>query len=188
MNIVLTISASTDAPHQKKILLAGAFSSSILIFAFTKDRIILTPCNYMKIIVNRGFTNILTNIVVFRNGQNVADCHVYKDYCEFEAKKGDSIVVNLGTNAVAQFVSEGGNDTYYIGPTMACKRWEQASYKTLPYITMMLLVMRGSVVNSAAYEWLCIVMLVITVLSLIFLRAFPFRPFMWEKLFRIEKL
>lgn len=141
----------------------------------------------MKIIVNRGFTNLLTRIVVSRNGQEVADCHADKDYCEYEAKKGDRIVVSLRNVTVAQFVCEGDNDTYYISPTMACKRWELASFKILPYLTLIFLALRGSV-ESAAYEWFCIGMLLVTVLSLICLRAFPFRPFMWERLFRIEKL
>lgn len=95
----------------------------------------------MKIIVNRGFDNMLTSIVVFKNGQLAIACSVQKDFCEIDAKEGDRIEVKLIAHGMisqrlAAFTYQEGKDTVYIRPTILCKRWEMANYRVLPYLSL----------------------------------------------------
>ena len=86
----------------------------------------------MKIIVNRGFDNMLTSIVVFKNGHPAIACPIQKDFCEMDAKEGDRIEVKLIAHGMisqrfAAFTYQEGKDTVYLRPTMMCKRWEMAN-------------------------------------------------------------
>ena len=136
----------------------------------------------MKIIVNRGFENMLASIVVFKNGQPAIACSVQKDFCEMDAKEGDRIEVKLIAHGMisqrlAAFTYQEGKDTVYIRPTMLCKRWERANYQVLPYLCLLLLVLQ-SVTTSAACEWLCAGLLVLTALSLMSFLACKSNPSM----------
>lgn len=144
----------------------------------------------MRIIINRGLSNIFTKIVVFKNGQEMVDCPIKKDCCELDAKIGDQIVINLrslGYVPIASFVCNSESETYYISPTMFCRRWEFLSFKIFPYLTLILF--GGKMfIESDMYDWLCAAMILLTVLSFIFIQACPFQPFMWKKLFKVDKL
>lgn len=144
----------------------------------------------MKIILNRGFSNLFTRLVVSKNGQEIINCSMKKDYCEFDTKIGDQIVINLrslGYVPIASFVCNGESETYYISPTMFCRRWEFLSFKIFPYLTLILF--GGKMfIESDLYDWLCAAMILLTVLSFIFIQSCPFQPFMWKKLFKVDKL
>ena len=100
----------------------------------------------MKIIVNRGFDNMLTSIVVFKNGQPAIACPIQKDFCEMDAKEGDRIEIKLIAHGMisqrlAAFTYQEDKDTIYIQPTLLCKRWEVASYRVLPYFSLFFVVL-----------------------------------------------
>ena len=93
----------------------------------------------MKIIVNRGFENMLARVVVFKNARPIIVCPIQKDFCEMDAKEGDRIEIKLkalGMQTLASFTYQEGKDTVYIWPTLLCKRWEVASYRVLPYFNV----------------------------------------------------
>lgn len=146
----------------------------------------------MKIIVNRGFENMLTSIVVFKNGQLAIACPIQKDFCEMDAKEGDRIEVKLIalgmiSQRLVSFNFQEGKDTVYIRPTMLCKRWEMANYRVLPYLSLLLLVLQ-SVTTSAACKWLCAGVLVLTALSLLSFPACKSNPSMRSRLFTLAYL
>ena len=146
----------------------------------------------MKIIVNRGFENMLTSIVVFKNGQLAIACSVQKDFCEIDAKEGDRIEVKLIalgmiSQRLVSFNFQEGKDTVYIRPTMLCKRWEMANYRALPYLSLLLLVLQ-SVTTSAACKWLCAGVLVLTALSLLSFQGCKSNPSMRSSMFTLAYL
>ena len=146
----------------------------------------------MKIIVNRGFVNMLTCIAVFKNGQPAIACPAQKDFCEIDAKEGDRIEVKLiALGMIAQrlaaFTYQEGKDTVYIRPTMLYKRWEMANYRVLPYLSLLLLVLQ-SVTTSAACKWLCTGVLVLTALSLLSFLGCKSNPSMRSRLFTLAYL
>ncbi|WP_315570968.1 hypothetical protein [Alloprevotella tannerae] len=146
----------------------------------------------MKIIVNRGFDNMLTSIVVFKNGQPAIACPIQKDFCEMDAKEGDRIEVKLiALGMIAQrlaaFTYQEGKDTVYIRPTILCKRWEMANYRVLPYLSLLLLVLQ-SVTTSAACKWLCAGFLVLTALSWLSFQGCKSNPSMRSRLFTLAYL
>lgn len=146
----------------------------------------------MKIIVNRGFENMLTSIVVFKNGQPAIACSVQKDFCEIDAKEGDRIEVKLIalgmiSQRLAAFTYQEDKDTVYIRPTMLYKRWEMANYRVLPYLSLLLLVLQ-SVTTSAACKWLCAGVLVLTALSLLSFQGCKSNPSMRSSMFTLAYL
>ena len=146
----------------------------------------------MKIIVNRGFENMLTCIVVFKNGQPAIACPARKDFCEMDAKEGDRIEVKLiALGMIAQrlsaFTYQEGKDTVYIRPTMLYKRWEMANYRVLPYLSLLLLVLQ-SVTTSGACKWLCAGFLVLTALSWLSFQGCKSNPSMRSRLFTLAYL
>ena len=146
----------------------------------------------MKIIVNRGFENMLTSIVVFKNGQLAIACSVQKDFCEIDAKEGDRIEIKLIAHGMisqrlAAFTYQEGKDTVYIRPTRLCKRWEMANYRVLPYLSLLLLVLQ-SVTTSAACKWLCAGVLVLTALSWLSFQGCKSNPSMRSRLFTLAYL
>ena len=95
----------------------------------------------MKIIVNRGFENMLARVVVFKNARPIIVCPIQKDFCEMDAKEGDRIEIKLNalgmiSQTLASFTYQEDKDTIYIQPTLLCKRWEVASYRVLPYFNV----------------------------------------------------
>lgn len=146
----------------------------------------------MKIVVNRGFENMLTSIVVFKNGQPAIACSVQKDFCEMDAKEGDRIEVKLIalgmiSQRLAAFTYQEGKDTVYIRPTMLCKRWEMANYRVLPYFSLLFVVLQA-VIKSVAYGWFCAGILVLTALSLMGLEVCKSIPSMRSRLFTLAYL
>ena len=146
----------------------------------------------MKIIVNRGFENMLTSIVVFKNGQLAIACSVQKDFCEMDAKEGDHIEVKLIalgmiSQRLVSFNFQEGKDTVYIRPTMLCKRWEMANYRVLPYFSLFFVVLQA-VIKSVAYGWFCAGILVLTALSLMGLEVCKSIPSMRSRLFTLAYL
>lgn len=146
----------------------------------------------MKIIVNRGFDNMLTSIVVFKNGQPAIACPIQKDFCEMDAKEGDRIEVKLIAHGMisqrlAAFTYQEGKDTVYIRPTILCKRWEMANYRVLPYFSLFFVVLQA-VIKSVAYGWFCAGILVLTALSLMGLEVCKSIPSMRSRLFTLAYL
>ena len=146
----------------------------------------------MKIIVNRGFENMLTSIVVFKNGQPAIACSVQKDFCEIDAKEGDRIEVKLIalgmiSQRLAAFTYQEGKDTVYIRPTMLCRRWEIANYRVLHYFSLLFDVLQA-VIKSVAYGWFCAGILVLTALSLMGLEVCKSIPSMRSRLFTLAYL
>ena len=146
----------------------------------------------MKIIVNRGIGKTLTRILVFKNSESIMDCPIKKDYCEFDAKEGDQIVIKLKsldtfTLTIASFVYHEGKDTFYVGPTMVCKSWELANYRIFPYFCLLFLTFRVAI-ESDTYERFCASMIVLTALSLMCLQFCILIPFMQKRLFKLEWL
>lgn len=142
----------------------------------------------MKITFNRGFNCILAKITVYKNAQEMAVCSTGKDYCEFDAKEGDDIVLKLTTvgtfvPTVVNFTCPKSN-TIYFGPTMACRIWEIFNFKVFPYLSLLFLVLK-STITSNAYDWFCTCMIVLTALSLICFQICIKIPFMWKKIFRL---
>ena len=146
----------------------------------------------MKIIVNRGFENMLANVVIFKNARPIIVCPVQKDFCEIDAKEGDRIEVKLIalgmiSQRLVSFNFQEGKDTVYIRPTMLCKRWEMANYRVLPYLSLLLLVLQ-SVTTSAACKWLCAGVLVLTALSLLSFQGCKSNPSMRSSMFTLAYL
>lgn len=138
----------------------------------------------MKIIINRGFNHLFTKVAVFRNGQETTACPMQEDCCEFEAEKGDQIVVffkSVGSFPVAAFVCQENDETYYISPTMTCRVWELASFKIFPYLSILFLAFQLAI-ESETCKWFCAVMLVLTALSLLI------SPLMWKRMFKLKKM
>jgi len=146
----------------------------------------------MKIIVNRGFENMLARVVVFKNARPIIVCPIQKDFCEIDAKEGDRIEVKLIalgmiSQRLVSFNFQEGKDTVYIRPTMLCKRWEMANYRVLPYLSLLLLVLQ-SVTTSAACKWLCAGVLVLTALSLLSFQGCKSNPSMRSSMFTLAYL
>ena len=146
----------------------------------------------MKIIVNRGFENMLTSVVIFKNARPIIICPIQKDFCEMDAKEGDRIEVKLIalgmiSQRLVSFNFQEGKDTVYIRPTMLCKRWEMANYRVLPYLSLLLLVLQ-SVTTSAACKWLCAGVLVLTALSLLSFQGCKSNPSMRSSMFTLAYL
>lgn len=146
----------------------------------------------MKIIVNRGFENMLARVVVFKNARPIIICPIQKDFCEMDAKEGDRIEIKLKalgmiSQTLASFTYQEDKDTIYIQPTLLCKRWEVASYRVLPYFSLLLLVLQ-SVTTSAACKWLCAGFLVLTALSWLSFQGCKSNPSMRSRLFTLAYL
>jgi hypothetical protein len=144
----------------------------------------------MKIIVNRGFENMLARVVVFKNARPIIVCPIQKDFCEMDAKEGDRIEIKLkalGMQTLASFTYQEGKDTVYIWPTLLCKRWEVASYRVLPYFSLLFVVLQA-VIKSVAYGWFCAGILVLTALSLMCLEVCKSIPSMRSRLFTLAYL
>lgn len=141
----------------------------------------------MKVIVNRDFNNFFTKIAVFSNGQLVKVCPASKDYCTFDAKDGDKIVVKLKHITVASFVYREGNEICCVSPTKLHKIWEWLNFTLFPYLTLVLFVFKSKV-ESVAYDWFCTGMIVLTVLSLIVLTHFELSPRQWERMYKSDIL
>lgn len=144
----------------------------------------------MKIIVNRGFENMLARVVVFKNARPIIVCPIQKDFCEMDAKEGDHIEIKLkalGMISLASFTYQEDKDTIYIQPTLLCKRWEVASYRVLPYFSLFFVVLQA-VIKSVAYGWFCAGILVLTALSLMGLEVCKSIPSMRSRLFTLAYL
>ncbi|CCX67061.1 putative uncharacterized protein [Prevotella sp. CAG:1058] len=141
----------------------------------------------MKIIVNRGIDNIFTRIRVFKNGQLMAACPKERDYFELDAMDGDRIVVKLKYVTVASFVYREGQDVFYISPTRMSKIWSWLNFFIFPYLTLVLFVINAMIVSDA-YDFLCIGMLVLTVLSLMFFMSCAINPRRRDMMFRLDVL
>ena len=146
----------------------------------------------MKIIVNRGFENMLARVVVFKNARPIIVCPIQKDFCEMDAKEGDRIEIKLKalgmiSQTLASFTYQEDKDTIYIQPTLLCKRWEMANYRVLPYLSLLFLVLQ-SVTTSAACKWLCTGVLVLTALSLLSFQGCKSNPSMRSSMFTLAYL
>ena len=146
----------------------------------------------MKIIVNRGFENMLASVVIFKNARPIVACPIQKDFCEMDAKEGDHIEVKLIAlgmilRRLAAFTYQEGKDTVYIRPTMLCKRWEVANYRVLPYFSLLFVVLQA-VIKSVAYGWFCAGILVLTALSLMCFEVCKSIPSMRSRLFTLAYL
>jgi hypothetical protein len=146
----------------------------------------------MKIIVNRGFENMLANVVIFKNARPIIACPIQKDFCEMDAKEGDHIEVKLIAlgmilRRLAAFTYQEGKDTVYIRPTMLCKWWERANYQVLPYFSLLFVVLQA-VIKSVAYGWFCAGILVLTALSLMCLEVCKSIPSMRSRFFTLAYL
>lgn len=144
----------------------------------------------MKIIINRSFINIFARIIVYRNQQKMNSISIRGDGCELHVREGDQVEVRLKSlclwsSTIASFVYHEGNDSYYVSPTMVCKIWELASFKILPYFSLLFLVLRASIV-SETYEWFCTYMVVLTALSLMGLQICMQIPYMRKELFSLD--
>lgn len=90
----------------------------------------------MKIIVNRGFENMLARVVVFKNARPIIVCPIQKDFCEMDAKEGDRIEIKLKalgmiSQTLASFTYQEGKDTIYIYSPRYCVnggRWQAIAY------------------------------------------------------------
>lgn len=141
----------------------------------------------MKIIFSRGLGYSPARLVVFRNGQRIRICSVKKDYCVFDAQEGDQIIVELKylgipTLPIASFVCRGENDTFSVGPTAMCKRWEMANLRIFPWFCALFLLLK-ILVRSDTHEWLFAGMLAFTILSLVCFQVCMSIPFMLKRLF-----
>ncbi len=146
----------------------------------------------MKIVVNRGFENMLASVVIFKNARPIIACPIQKDFCEMDAKEGDHIEVKLIAlgmilRRLAAFTYQEGKDTVYIRPTMLCKSWERANYRVLPYFSLLFVVLQA-VIKSVAYGWFCAGILVLTALSLMGLEVCKSIPSMRSRLFTLAYL
>ena len=146
----------------------------------------------MKIVVNRGFENMLASVVIFKNARPIIACPIQKDFCEMDAKEGDHIEVKLIalgmiSQRLVSFNFQEGKDTVYIRPTMLCKRWEMANYRVLPYFSLFFFVLQA-VIKSVAYGWFCAGILVLTALSLMCLEVCKSIPSMRSRLFTLAYL
>lgn len=145
----------------------------------------------MKLFVNRGFENLFTRIVVFKNDQKAAVCPVKMDNCEFDAQTGDQIGIKLQTwggvfSLKLDSVEVGERkDTLFFGPTMLCKVWEWLNFRLFPTFCLLFIFLR---IAAGWSEWFFTGMLVVTVLSMICFNFSLLSPSMRQKMFRLENL
>lgn len=146
----------------------------------------------MKIVVDRGFNNILTKIDFYRNGKKTASCPMEKNYIELDANVGDQITVKLRRGVslaleIASVTCREQTEVFYIGPSMMCKTWELASFKIFPYLSLLCLVMK-SVFQSNGDNWFCAALVTLTALSLMGLQFGLMISSVRRRLFKSFKL
>lgn len=145
----------------------------------------------MKLIVNRGFENLLTRVVVYKNGQAISGTPFESDCCTFNAQEGDTVVVRLralsrlGVWTVASFVCQQGTDTYLLSPTRLCRVWELVNYRVLPWLFIILLIPNIVVPGSELYNTFAIGVLVLLVLSLLAFYACATMPSMRQRFYKL---
>lgn len=140
----------------------------------------------MKIIINRGFSNYLTDMIVFRNGKEIAHCSLKEDYCFVNPEEGDKISIMLKfpvslTAGLCTFTYHKGNEVIYIAPTLLAKYWDIINYSILPYLCLVLFALQA-VIKSDAYTWICAAIISLTALSIIISKTFMQFPSTRKKL------
>lgn len=146
----------------------------------------------MKLIVNRGFDKIFTRIIVFKNTEKILSCPMKQDYCEFEAKEGERIIVKLKypdsfTFTIASIDCNGNNDTFYISPTRLFKNWSLVNYMILPGFCFLFYVLQKTTVSDV-YSCFFTGLMVLWALLLICMGFGLYIPFMHKKMFKLIKL
>lgn len=146
----------------------------------------------MKIIVNRGLNNIFTRIIVTNNTKEITSCPTSKDYCEFDAKIGESFFVklrnpNTSTFTIASIDCKGLNDTFYICPTRLFKNWILVNYMILPGICLLFYILQKATVSDF-YDLFLAGSMALWALSLICIEFCQYVPFMRKKQFNIIKI
>ncbi len=145
----------------------------------------------MKIIVNRGFTNILSKIVVYKNSQKITECSINEDCCDFDANDGDQVIVKLkyldsSSSTIASFSVHSGYRTFYVGPTITWKILELVIFKTFPWLLCPLFFILKIAVRSDLSDWFFTSIVVLTVLSLISLELSMRVPCVMKKMFKLK--
>lgn len=147
----------------------------------------------MKIIVNRGFDKIITKIVISKNKKEIMICPIKQDYCTFDAKEGDQIVIKLRflgglTLPIASFNCHKTDNTFYISPTSLFKRWILVNYMIFPGIYLLLYVIQKAMIGLNLYNWFYTSIVAMWALSLICMGFCQYVKFMRQRMFKLEKI
>lgn len=147
----------------------------------------------MKIIINRGFNNILSRVLVFRNGQKINGWTRKDCFCEFDAKEEDQILVkikNLDTTTatVASFIFHEGKDTFYISPNKMLNVWEFVSYKVFLCVCLIYIIYKVAMIESNVFDWVFAAMIFIMALSLVCLQLCMLSSKMLGRFYKLECL
>ncbi|MDD7461907.1 MAG: hypothetical protein PUK67_05475 [Prevotellaceae bacterium] len=146
----------------------------------------------MKIIVNRGFDKIFTRMIISKSNKETICCPAKQDYCDFDTKTGERIVVKLGypgtsTFPIASIVCEGYDDSFYICPTKLFKNWAIANYMMLPGLCLLFYILEKATTTDL-YDYIFAGCMALWALSLICMGFCQYFPFIQKKMFKTIKL
>lgn len=145
----------------------------------------------MKIIVNRGFDKVTTSIIIFKNSQKIVTCLMEQDFCEFDAKEGDQIVIKLGFSnfyklTIATFTYSEVNNIFYIHPMTFFKRWILANYMMFPGLFLLFYVIQ-KMIESDLYNYAYAGFTVLWAFSIMSMGFFQYYPCTRKRIFKVEK-
>lgn len=141
----------------------------------------------MKLIVNRGFENLLSKVIVYKNGIAVGAIPVKSDHITFNAQAGDTIVVRVRSAFfcswnLTSFVCQPEKDTYLLSPSMLCKVWEAMNYWVLPYLYLLLKILP----LPGGYQWIATGVIVLLAVSLVSSQVYKAIPTTRQKSLKLD--
>lgn len=143
----------------------------------------------LKIIINRGFNNVFTSIIVYKNGQKIKTLPMHQECCEFDAELGDQIIVRLGhpNLVIASFVCRTNSDTYYIHPKDLFMKWTFLNYMLFPGLFLLFFVLQRAI-DLASYNWFYASFTVLWALSMLCLALCKYIPTIKQRIFTFESI
>jgi len=147
----------------------------------------------MTFIINPGFNNVHSKLLVFRNGHKISYDKTKFGRYEFVAEEGDRISIkfqycNTTISTIADFTLHGMKDKFYIYPSKTLKIWELLCYKAFLCICLLYMVYKVAIVNSTIYNCFFTILIVILALSLVCLQFCMRSSFMLQKFYILELL
>lgn len=127
----------------------------------------------MKIIVNKGFCNSFSRIIVSRNDNENIVCPAGESVCEFESTEGERISVKLRfidtfSPTICTFIGRRECEIVFVETSGVYRVLDKVTY-VLPYACLFLLALRLSV-TSEVFGWVCAIITAVTALLLICLK------------------
>lgn len=147
----------------------------------------------MKIYFNPGFNNVLSKLLVFRNGSKISYGTTRSGCCEFDAKEGDIISIKFRyfdktTSTITNFTFHEGKDSFYVYPSKFLKIWELFCYKAFLCICLLFIIYKSAMIYSVVYNRFFSIAITIMALSLVCLQFCMLNSSMVKKLYCLDCL